>query len=240
MKIRKKKVVSILYLICLGIAGVPAGAQAKIIQAAEIKALITDHVESHMPWTAGTLRLGFPTGISDLSFPREEIRCAVQSRVEEDYIGDTSFMIKFYDGDALLKETYVRVSLEVQRDVVVAARNLVKNQEITDTDVSVVKKWVKGTSLNAINSAAEAIGKMPVVNLRTDAEITRNILKEPLLVKRGGMVRILLEEGRLSITTLGVSEQDGVAAAVIKVKNVSSNKILYARVVGDAVVRVEF
>lgn len=237
---REKKIVIILFLFWLGMAAVPVEVPAKIIRVAEIKALLIQHVESHMPWAVGTLRLGFSATLADLSFPGEEVKCAVHSRAGEDYLGETSFLVKFYAGDLLLKEENVRVSLEVQRDVVVATRDLVKNREITSSDVAMEKKWMKRVPVNAIHTTAEAIGKAPSLNLRADAEITRNILKEPLLVKRGSMVHILLDEGRLNITTLGVSEEDGVAAAVIKVKNVSSNKILYARVVGDAVVKVEF
>lgn len=236
----RKKELLLLLLICLGVIAVPVFAQAKIIPAAEIKVLITQYAETNMPWAAGTLRLGFAAGLADVSLADEEIRCVVQGRADEDYIGDTSFTVKYYAGDELLKQQNVHVSMEVQRDIVVAARNLVKGQEITAADVTVVKRWIKRLSTNAVNSIADAIGKTPILNMRQDAEITRNVIKEPLLVKRGGMVRIQLEEGHLNITTLGVSEEDGIAAAVIKVKNVSSNKILYARVVGDATVRVEF
>ena len=238
--VSRRQVVLILCLAWLGLTLVPAGAQAKIFPVAEIKSLITRHVESNMPWAAGAVRIGFPTYLGDVSLPGEEISCSIQGRTDETYIGDTSFLLKFYNGGVLVRQENVRVSLEVQREVVVAARNLVKNREITSQDVSLGKKWVKRLPLNAINTTSEVIGKVPILNLRADAEIARNILKEPLLVKRGAMVRILLEEGRLNITTLGVSEEDGIAAAVIKVKNIASNKVLYARVVGDAVVRVEF
>jgi flagella basal body P-ring formation protein FlgA len=218
----------------------PEGAPAKTIPAQEIRALISDHVDKNMPWPAGTVRLTFPMSIADPLFTSETVRCAVESRPGESYIGDTSFMIKFYAGYLLLKQENVRVTLEVQKDVVVAAAHLVRNKAIAEADVTVEKRWLKRLPLNALNNTAEAIGKATVLNIRQDAEITRNMLKEPLLVKRGGMVRIMLEEGQLHITTIGVSEEDGIAAAVIKVKNVSSNKILYARVVGDSMVRVDF
>jgi flagella basal body P-ring formation protein FlgA len=39
---------------------------------------------------------------------------------------------------------------------------------------------------------------------------------------------------------LGLSEEDGMQGAIIKVKNMSSKRTIYARVLGESLVGVEF
>jgi flagella basal body P-ring formation protein FlgA len=61
-----------------------------------------------------------------------------------------------------------------------------------------------------------------------------------MAVKRGKLVQIFLDSGYMKITTTGLSEEDGAEGSTIKVRNLTSNKIIYARVIGDAKVRIDF
>ena len=54
------------------------------------------------------------------------------------------------------------------------------------------------------------------------------------------MVQVILESGAINITTMGLSEEDGAEGSFVRVRNVSSNKIIYARVIGDSRVKVDF
>jgi len=66
------------------------------------------------------------------------------------------------------------------------------------------------------------------------------MLKMFPLVRRGKMVRIILESGPLTVLTSGQSQEDGARDDLVRVKNLSSSKIIYARVVDDNTVKVEF
>jgi flagella basal body P-ring formation protein FlgA len=175
-----------------------------------------------------------------MAIPAEKITTEVQSRPDEDYIGDTAFTIRFLSGGTLIKEEMVRVRLEVLTDVVVAAKALARNMEIAAEDVKVLKRWVRRLLPNAITTPAEVIGKVPTLNLIQNSEITKNIIKTPFLIKKGKLVRIVLDNGNLSVTAMGVSEEDGECEKVIRVRNLSSNKTIYARVTGISLVRVEY
>jgi flagella basal body P-ring formation protein FlgA len=60
------------------------------------------------------------------------------------------------------------------------------------------------------------------------------------MIKRGNVVRIVFDSDDFNITTVGISEEDGAIDKVIKVRNISSNKTIYARVTGNSLVKVEF
>jgi flagella basal body P-ring formation protein FlgA len=117
---------------------------------------------------------------------------------------------------------------------------LTRDQTITAEDICVIKKWVKCLPDKIATVPDEVIGKALTVNIRQNNEIARNVLKEPRLVKKGNVVQILLDNGEFTITTMGISQENGISEALIRVKNVSSNKIIYARVVNDSLVKVDF
>ncbi len=235
----------LLLVICLWFAmglllGWPADSPAADLSGEEIKAAIVGYVEDNMPWPRGMVRVDFPVRPADVCLPAGPTKIVVQNRPEEIYLGETAFTVKFYSGEKLFREGKVPVVLEVLGDFVVAARALARDREIMAEDVKVLKKWVRRMPANAISAPAEAIGKAAAFNLRPDSEITRNAVKPLLLVKRGSMVRIVLEAGQLSIAAVGVSADDGAADAIIRVRNLSSNKTIYARVASSALVRVDF
>jgi flagellar basal body P-ring formation protein FlgA len=222
------------------ILALPHIAQAVVIDGETIMNLISDHVEKNMPWSAGSVRLDFPAKAADAFIPAEDVAFEVKNRPGEDYIGDTAFTVIFLSGGAILKEETVQVRLEVLTNVVVAAKTLTRNKEISAEDVKVQKKWLKRILPNAVTTPAEVIGKVPALNIIQNSEITRNMIKTPFLIKKGKLVRIVLDNVNFNITAMGVSEEDGECEKVIRVRNLSSKKIIYARVTGDSLVKVEY
>jgi flagella basal body P-ring formation protein FlgA len=66
------------------------------------------------------------------------------------------------------------------------------------------------------------------------------MLKSAQMVRKGSIVKIMAENGSLLVTTIGLSEDNGGQGDIIKVKNLTSNKIVYAKVIDQALVRVDF
>jgi flagella basal body P-ring formation protein FlgA len=217
-----------------------AAESATKILAEDVKAAISDYVEKNHPWPSGNVRVHFQSKISDAVFPQDLVTLEVSSRPEEDFIENATFTVGLYSGRSLLQEMTVRVILEVLTDVVVSNRALTRNREIAAADVRVLKKWVRRIPANVATMPSDVIGKVLTLNLNQNSEITKNILRTPLLIKRRSVVRIALENDNLSVTTLGISEEDGAADKIIRVKNLSSNRTIYARVIGDSLVRVEY
>lgn len=103
-----------------------------------------------------------------------------------------------------------------------------------------VKRWVREIPLNSVASPEEAIGKRICTGVPPHREITTNMLKDTVMIKKGKMVRIMLDNGLMIISSTGVAEENGAYGATIKVKNASSHKTILARVEGDSLVQVDF
>jgi flagella basal body P-ring formation protein FlgA len=214
--------------------------QVASIKGKELKALVKKYIETNMPWKQENLRIEFLGRITDPPVQGEKISCQVKSRQDEAYIGDSTFTVGIYDDGTLVREEPVRVRMEVAMDVVVSAKFLPRDTEISADDVKLVRKWFNQNPANIVAQMEDVIGKHPYSDIRQNMEIKRNMLKAVRTIRRGKMVKIVLESGPLTIVTFGLSEEDGSRGDFIKVKNISSNKVVYAKVIDDSSVRVDF
>jgi flagellar basal body P-ring formation protein FlgA len=202
--------------------------------------VVKEHIEKNMSWPAESVRIEFISQLPAIVEARGKLSFKVESRSREDYLGDTSFTIRIFQNSVLFKEETVRVRIEVLREFVVSNNNLGRDTIITSNDISLQKKWVRSIPINAISTLEEAIGKIIAVSIRPNTEITRTMLKEVMPVKKGKMVHIVLDNGVMKIMAMGLSEEDGAEGAIVKVRNITSSKIIYARVIGQAKVKVDF
>ncbi len=240
----KRSMIKIL-LISLSLAGggFLHDAQAATVSGDTIRAAVVNYIETNMPWPQGTMRVDFPARVPDVTLATEgtgNVHYQVRSKRGEDFIGDSAFIVEFHEGGTLVKEEAVRARMEILRDVIVSSRVLVRDREISPGDVAMIKRWTAEVPLNSVAGLKDVIGKRICASIRPNTEITTNMLKDPILIRKGKVVRILLDEGPVKVVGTGVSEENGAYGAIIKVKNTSSNKIIFARVEAESLVRVEF
>jgi len=199
---------------------------------------VRDYIETHMPWPQGTVRLDFTTSEPALSAGRYETILRVEAAGAADFIGDTAFIVRIYAGGTLLRTETVRTRIEVLRDVVVAAKMIRSGSVLTAEDVRLAKKWVGRNMSDALSGLEEAIGKRITMQVHPGVEISARILKDAPLVRKGQVVRVLFDNGSMRISTVGIPEEDGIAGSMIRIKNITSKKIIYARVLGASLVGV--
>jgi flagellar basal body P-ring formation protein FlgA len=235
---------TVFILACGVIIGLGAGnsiaAENTIIDQEKINKAIGLHIEKNMPWPQGSMRFEVLSGIPEIALPKGNVSWKVEIKGNDNYLGDTYFIVKLYNKGVLFKEEPIRVRIEVLNEFVVSIKNLGRDSVISANDIAVQKKWVRAIPVNSVSCMDEVVGKLLVVNIRPNTEISRNMLKEVTAVKRGKMVQIILDSGAMNITTMGLSEEDGAEGSFVKVRNITSNKIIYARVVGESKVRVDF
>jgi flagellar basal body P-ring formation protein FlgA len=228
-----------IFFLATAVPSAPAG-QVVSVKGKELKTLVKKYIETNMPWKQDNLRIEFLSRITDPAVQGEKISCQVKSRQDESYIGDSTFVVGIYDDGTLIREESVRVRMEVAMDVVVSAKFLPRDVEINADDVKLVRRWFNQNPANTVTQMEDVVGKHPYSDIRQNIEIKRNMLKTVKTIKRGKMVKMVLENGPMMIVTFGLSEEDGSRGDFIKVRNISSNKIVYAKVIDDSSVRVDF
>ncbi len=213
---------------------------ATIIRGDTIKKNVMAYVKQHMPWPKDTVRVEFLDDVADEKLVDKNVACRVQCRKDEDFIGRASFTVRFYADDVFIKKTIIRMRLEVLMDIATSATFLARDTRIEYRDVKLNQVWQTKAPRNVVSTLEDVVGKTLRTDIKPNTAITRNMIKIIPVVKRRKPVKIVFKDDLMRITTVGVSEQDGMLGDLVKVRNVSSREMIYARVIGGAMVSVEF
>lgn len=101
------------------------------------------------------------------------------------------------------------------------------------------------TNLNNIRGHLYTIANPPygliaARNIRINTFLTDQLTELPNLVKKGSRVLIVAQSDNISVRMNGTALEDGVEGQQIRVKNTSSGRIVYGKVVSDSEVLVNY
>jgi len=205
----------------------------------QIQDAVRNYIEANMPWPRGTARVSF-LSMEPETVPRDKyVTLRVDPPGNENFIGDMVFIVRIFRGGNFFRTETIRTRIEVLHDMVIATRALTSGTILKDSDIKTVRKWVHRIQPQPLSSPDRAVGRRLTVQARPGMEITANMLKDVPLVQRGKIVKIIFDSGPMRIVTVGMPEEDGMAGSIIRVRNVTSNKIIYARVLGNSLVGIE-
>ncbi|MDX9746204.1 MAG: flagellar basal body P-ring formation chaperone FlgA [Syntrophales bacterium] len=237
----KRLLILTTFLMTLLLAAGPAwsGPSSGGKQDFNLAALVVDYVRDQANRPPEDMRIEFPAKPPEVTLEGERISCDVSPLGKTTLIGNCRFIVRFFDGGVFIEKYQVRADIEVLERYVTAARVVKRDTIVGAADLQTSERWVRRFSMKSVADVDEIMGKRLTVDLVPDREVTRAMIKEPILVKRGDVVRIVLDSGPLSLIATGVAEEAGVDRQRIRVKNLSSQRVILAKVVGEAFVRVE-
>jgi flagella basal body P-ring formation protein FlgA len=230
----------LIIIFMIGMILFKAEAHATNAGAHSIHSAVQQYIEANMPWPPGTVRVDFLSADTESTAQNGNITHRIEPAGNQDFIGDMVFLVKSYKSGSLVRTESVRTRIEVLRDIVISTRALPAGTVLMDSDVRTIQKWVRRIHPQSLSSFETTEGKRLTIQVASGAEILAMMLKDTPLVKKGKMVRMVFDNGLMHIVTIGLSEEDGVAGNIVRVKNITSNKIIYARVLSDSLVSIEF
>ena len=149
--------------------------------------------------------------------------------------GSGTFIAKIRQGTGMLS---VPVSYSIQAEIaILRAKSIIntnasidtQNTQITRTELSMVKS----SSLLRL-LAPNMLGKVSARSIiNPNTIITEDKVKERILVQKGDIITGILKEQNLQIQTQVQALQHGMKNEIIKVRNITTQKILRARVVDE-------
>lgn len=202
--------------------------------------LVNQYVRENSSRSAEDIRMEFPEKLPEVSLKGEKISHEVSQMGKTVLIGNCHFLVRFFDNGVQIARYTLRADIEVRENYITAVRIIKRNSIVGADDLQLAERWVRRISLKAISDVDEVVGKRLIVDLAPDREILRGMVKEPVLIKKGEVVRIVLDNGRMSLMATGVAEEPGVDRQRIRVKNLSSQKTILAKVMAEGLVKVEF
>ncbi len=144
--------------------------------------------------------------------------------------------ISIYDGVKLAKK--LKVTLYVQRfiDAAVAAKSIRKGEIIDAQDIQ-SKKVRLANSSQLYLTPAQVIGAVAKRDIKPNQTIKRYMIEPDYDVKKKRSVKIIYQKGPIRIELLGLALQNGKVGDIIRVKNLSSNKVLRCKVISSGAVQ---
>ncbi len=140
----------------------------------------------------------------------------------------------------LLKKLNVSVDLTIMQRIPVASRELERGRILGSDDV--VMKYVDISRIprGVCMRKEEIVGKRLRRGMRRGEAFISSYLEDIPLVRSGSPVYIIAESGFLRVTAIGRALESGKKGDIIRVRNISSKKIVYGEVVEKGIVKVRF
>lgn len=132
----------------------------------------------------------------------------------------------------------VPVKLQIFQSVVVASMPIQRDQVLTGKELHLNKQDINQLSEGYFQTEEELIGLSCVKSIQPGAVIKRHMVKQPLMVRRGETVKIVISSPGFNLEASGVAQADGACGDTIRVKNTRSNKMLDAKIKSSGVVSI--
>ena len=133
---------------------------------------------------------------------------------------------------------FVPAEVRLYRDVVVLTRPLKRMSVVGATDLGMVERDVAQLRQGYLTDPAQAIGKKLTRQLPSDQVLAPNHLQVAEAIRRGDQVVISTSSGTVNVRMPGEALSDGAPGQQIKVRNLRSQRVIRARVVGPGQVEV--
>lgn len=154
-------------------------------------------------------------------------------------VGSNSFVIHLLVDGKPAGTQVVRGRLEVKAEVVTTVTGMQRGDILSAANVLVQSQDITGIDA-PFSEISEVIGKQMARTVAAGTVLKADHLVLPPVVKDGEMVKILARKKTMLVSAHGLARTNGRVGEMITVKNISSNKMIYARVQGPGVVTVEF
>ncbi len=133
---------------------------------------------------------------------------------------------------------FVPVTVKVMAKVVVARNSLPRGNIIGPDDITVELKDISSLHRGYLEKPESAVGKKLRQRVQRDQVLTPSQLDTPLTVKRNNRVIIQASSKTVQIRMIGKALQNGSLGQVIRVKNVSSDREIDAKIIAPGIVEV--
>ncbi len=133
---------------------------------------------------------------------------------------------------------WVQAVFLVQRPAVVAKRLIERGERIDAVSVEKRLIWVSPARARGLLGYADALGKVATRNIPPGTMIKASMVKRPLAVKRGQLVKFLLRVGAVEIDGVAKAMASGAVGDTVELRNLSSGRIFTGEVIGEGRVLV--
>jgi flagella basal body P-ring formation protein FlgA len=134
---------------------------------------------------------------------------------------------------------FVPARVSLYRNVVAITRPLKRESVLSSEDITLLEKDVGYLTQGYLTSLDQALGKKLTRSVLSDQILLPNQLEQAEIIRKGDQVTINAKSGSVVVRMPGEALSDGALDQQIRIKNLSSKRVIRARVVGAGIVEVD-
>lgn len=239
MRTMKLTTLTMLFITCVLLQTTLAA--AKVLTTEEMKGVFHELTCKNAPWPQEQLQVdGFTAEPASLDIPAGKIEYRANNPQYPNYLGRKTLNLTVLVDGKDAGNIKMNGNLRLYDKVACTTRRLGRNETLTQSDIKMVRRDITMLGDDLVRKQSTAIGKQISTSLQPGDIIRTSRLDDPPLVKRGELITIVAQTEDLRITAPGEAKRTGAQGDIIRVKNLMSRKTLFAKVIADGIVQVEF
>lgn len=153
-------------------------------------------------------------------------------------LGNCWVKVYFFKDNGIFQTANLNLQINLFQKVLVARESIKQGQYLTPELFEVARREVTSLTDPPVVSSEELGGKSAARAMVAGKTLTQSFLQNQDIVKRGDVVSIEYSNGSIKITASGEAKESGSQGETIKVKNVSSSRIISAVVQDEKTVKI--
>jgi flagella basal body P-ring formation protein FlgA len=143
-------------------------------------------------------------------------------------------------GDKEIARVKMDGTLHLFTEFVCLKRDVGRHTVLTEEDVTLARRDSGSLGSEVVMKTSEAVGKRMKASLSAGDILYAYHFEAIPLVKRGDMVTIVAQNGSFKVTAPGEARNSGAKGEEVRVKNLTSRRIIRGRVIGPGMVSTSF
>lgn len=154
-------------------------------------------------------------------------------------VGDTVVGVRCKDANTPWT-VYVQASVALIEPVLVASRPMSRGTVLNGDDVTLMKQDTARMTQGYLTDIKQVDGMVLRYSVRAGTVLRPALLQPPIVIKRGERVIIEASGGGVRVRMEGQALMNGAVGDIIRVRNLSSRRVVEGTVVSPGVVQVQF
>lgn len=164
---------------------------------------------------------------------------SLQPLSQKEPLGLFTVIAKITKNGEVVESGQVRFTIRKYADVLVTTDRIKRHDTFSSQNLTLRRMEITSLQEKPLTSMADLKGTWCTRNLRKGSILLSNAIEPVPDVEAGREVTIVYVNGLCQVSTPGIALQPGRAGDYVRVKNKSSSKIIYARIVDSKVVAVD-
>ncbi|HHT0592690.1 TPA: flagellar basal body P-ring formation chaperone FlgA [Legionella anisa] len=216
------------------------GLHAETIQSPEI---LTNKIEQHIRSELSSYKEGVIRVTADKIDSRLNLKACAEDQLvvfnpyQSPILNTSTMGIKCQENDNHWS-LYVPVKITVLKTIYVAKRALIKGTRLSKDDIYQTEMDVQRLNHGYFTKKDLLIGQICKQNIPPNSPLNPHNIEAAKLINKGEHVSIVASDNNLTISMDGIALEEGSLGETIKVRNLSSKKIIEAQITDSKKVNV--